>query len=239
MLDRDDIKAFMEIYKINNISDLENYYFNSINLRLKEKFSSDDENGRAKFIYWVDDNLKRYYEVYYRENAVLMYWGTNGNLTKFIDDYYKNKSQSNIQSEDNLKNIIVSSGDFLYMDCGLGNKYGNGTWCGDYKTWKHIYSIKLFKNYENFNVLGAQISLFGELADNFNIVGKIFPRAFGLSEKLWNFENSSEIDSYKNKELFVKINILNKNLNDRGVGSISITCQLCENDPSICIDNIE
>ncbi len=125
------------------------------------------------------------------------------------------------------------------MDCGLGDKYGDGTWCGEYKTWKYIYSIELFQNYKNFHVLGAQITLFGELADNFNIVGKIFPRALGLSKKLWNFDYSREINSYKNKELFVKINILNKKFNDRGVGSISITCQLCENDLSLCIDNVE
>jgi hypothetical protein len=87
--------------------------------------------------------------------------------------------------------------------------------------------------------LGAQITLFGELADNFNIVGKIFPRALGLSEKLWNYGHNKEVDSNKNKELFVKINNHNKRINARGVGSLSITCQLCENEPELCLEKIK
>lgn len=238
MWDREDIKEFMRLKNIENLSDLENYFFNKINKKLHNKFNTDNINA-AKFIYWVDDNIKRYYDVYYEENSILMYWGLNNNLKKFIDNYQNNLTKNDNKTGRNPKNIIITSGDYLYMDCGFGNKYGDGTWCGDYKTWKTIYSMDIFKNYNNFNVLGAQISLFGELADNFNIVSKIFPRAFSLSEKLWNYEYNKEIDSDKNKELFVKINNHNKRVNARGVGSISITCQLCENEPELCIGNIK
>jgi len=235
MWEIDEIKDYMKKKKLDNISDLENFFFKTINSKLDEIYNTD--NNDTKFIYWVDENLKRFYDIYYKENSILMYWGLNANFTNFISNF--NKNQTSIELGLNkTKDIIIASGDYLYLDCGQGNKYGDGTWCGDYKTWKKIYSIPLFKNYENFQILGAQVSLFGELADNYNIVGKIFPRAFSISEKLWNIDYNNKIDSDKNKEMFIKIINHNERLNLRGVNSISITSQLCENDPEVCIDKI-
>ncbi len=207
-------------------------------------FFKDKRNiNKQKFIYWVEDKIKRYYDIYFEENSILMYWGYNNLITKFIDNFNsfsKLKYNQTLDSNFNVKkDLIIASGDYLYLDCGSGNKYGGKTWCGDYKTWKDIYQIKLFKNYKNFNVLGAQISLFGELADEYSFIGKIFPRAISISEKLWNFDYSNNINDIKIKNLFVNIINMNKRLNYRGVTSISITTQLCENKPELCIDEIK
>lgn len=130
-----------------------------------------------------------------------MYWGKNGDIKNFIDDYYSNATIPISMNKENNnkinKYIIISSGDYLYMDCGLGNKYGDPTWCDDYKTWKTIYKIDLFKKYRDFSVLGAQITLFGELADDNSIIGRLFPRAISISEKLWNHEYHKIITSQK------------------------------------------
>jgi len=40
-----------------------------------------------KFIYWVDENLKRFYDIYFEKNSVLMYWVLTENLKTFLDKY--------------------------------------------------------------------------------------------------------------------------------------------------------
>jgi len=149
------------------------------------------------------------------------------------------KNNKNFSESPQRKNLIIASGDYLYMDCGFGNKYGDKTWCGDYKTWKHIYKINLLEKYGLFDIIGSQIVLFSELSDEYNVIGKVFPRAFSLAEKLWNYEYTKSIDEEKIKMLFVKIIEHNKRLNFRGVESISITSVLCEENVKVCIDEVK
>lgn len=281
--DRNDIKQFMKDKKIENITDLENYFFNRVFNNLQESLAaySIDEVSNIKkseeikklidvnnsnihdsttnnflnknsiytknFIYWVDESVERFYDIYFTEQSVFIYWGMHNNITSFMDSFIKaynerigNNNYKLTNKDNNLrKKIIISSGDYLYMDCGFGNKYGDKTWCGDVKTWKKIYQISLMKKYQMFDILGAQITLFGELADDNSIIGKLFPRAFSIAEKLWNFDHTKNLDDDKIKSLFVRINNMNKRFNIRNVGSLSITTQLCENESQLCLNKIK
>jgi hexosaminidase len=214
--ERDDIKEFMKQNNLTTIKQLENYYFNRVGSKLPTS---------SNYIYWVDNNSE-VYDIYNKENSILMYWGLNSKLTELLDKFSNTKQ----------KYIILTPGDILYLDCGVGNKYGDKTWCGEYKTWKDVYKISLLDKYNQtaFNVLGYQATLFGELADENSIVGKIFPRAVALAERLW-----LKIDVIDIKSAFMRLLIHNKRLNDRGVHSISITSQFCESYPLECIDKIK
>lgn len=104
--------------------------------------------------------------------------------------------------------IIVSSADFLYLDCGFGGwvsndpRYdiqsdpnnGNGTasfnylgvggsWCAPYKTWQRIYDYDFTLNLTDAqagHVLGAEAPLWSEQVDDAVISGKMWPRAAAL-----------------------------------------------------------
>lgn len=218
----EDVKNFMKKHGLNTVSQLENFYFNKI----RKKLPID-----SSYIYWVSDQAREVYDVYSLDNSILMYWGIQANIFKFLDNLITN----NNFKEHSHRDIILASGDYLYLDCGLGNKYGDDTWCGGYKTWKTIYSFPLIDAYKNFNIIGSEATLFGELADENSIIGKIFPRINSLSEILWNSENKvKDIKSF-----FYRLLIHNRRLIKRDIEVISITSQLCEDDPEQCIDNIK
>ena len=108
--------------------------------------------------------------------------------------------------------IIVSSSDFLYLDCGFGGwvsndpRYniqsdpnnGNGTtsfnylgaggsWCAPYKTWQRIYDFDFTYNLtatQKSHILGAEAPLWSEQVDDTVISGKMWPRAAALVRSL-------------------------------------------------------
>jgi hexosaminidase len=212
--EREDIRKFMKEHNIDTIKQLENYYFNRVGTKLPDN---------TNYIYWVDNNSE-IYDVYNKSNSILMYWGISGKLNEFLDKFSNNTD----------RNIILTPGEVLYLDCGSGNKYGDETWCGNYHTWKDIYKISLIDNHNSFRVLGYQATLFGELADENSISGKIFPRALSLAERLWTKSDSIDI-----KSAFMRLMVHNRRLMDRGIKSISISSQFCEAHPLECIDNIK
>lgn len=110
--------------------------------------------------------------------------------------------------------VIVSSSDFLYLDCGFGgyvtndNRYntqinpdpsgettsfnwgGNGgSWCAPYKTWQRIYDYDFTRNLTEAqakHVIGASAPLWAEQVDSTVISGKMWPRAAALAESTWS-----------------------------------------------------
>lgn len=108
--------------------------------------------------------------------------------------------------------IIVSSADFFYLDCGFGGyvtndaRYnvqsnptpdvpnfnyggGGGSWCAPYKTWQRIYNYDFTLNLtaeEKQHVLGAEAPLWGEQSDDQVVSNKIWPRAAAFAELLWS-----------------------------------------------------
>jgi hexosaminidase len=210
----EDIKRFMKEKNFTSLPQLENYYFNKVRSMI------DDQNT---YIYWVNPDSEQIYDVYNKDKTVLMYWGFNDKLKSFLDRFDQNIK----------RNIIIASGEYLYLDCGSGNKYGNPTWCGDYKTWKTIYNFPIFENYKNFTVLGSQVVLFGELADENSILGKIFPRASSLAEILWSGKERNI------KDFFIRLIYQNKRMIRREIKTIAFTTQLCEENPEECLSNIK
>ena len=86
--------------------------------------------------------------------------------------------------------FIVSSYDYLYLDCGTGSFLGTNSWCEPYKTWKRIYSLKLP---ENDKILGAVACLWSELVDDETLDGKLWPRVSSLGEVLWSGQQQETV----------------------------------------------
>ncbi|EER41863.1 chitobiase [Histoplasma capsulatum var. duboisii H88] len=114
--------------------------------------------------------------------------------------------------------VIVSSADFLYLDCGFGGWVGNdprynvmfnpdpatpnfnylgpgGSWCAPYKTWQRIYdydfTVGLTED-EKKHVIGASAPLWSEQVDDVVISTKFWPRAAALGELLWSGNRDKE-----------------------------------------------
>lgn len=107
--------------------------------------------------------------------------------------------------------VVVSSSDFLYLDCGRGgfvtndprydvmsnpgggvtfNYGGNGgSWCAPYKTWQRIYDYDFTTNLtatQKKHILGAEAPLWSEQVDDVTISSQFWPRAAALAELVWS-----------------------------------------------------
>ncbi|KAJ5641487.1 hypothetical protein N7490_005487 [Penicillium lividum] len=107
--------------------------------------------------------------------------------------------------------VIVSSSDWLYLDCGHGGAIGNdprydvmsnpsgdvtfnyggagGSWCAPYKTWQRIYDYDFLTNLTHTqakHILGAEAPLWSEQVDDVTISNLMWPRAAALAELVWS-----------------------------------------------------
>lgn len=103
--------------------------------------------------------------------------------------------------------VIVSSNDHLYLDCGYGGWLTNdpryvdvvanedfntgwgGSWCAPYKTWQRIYDFDFAANLtteEKKHIIGAEAALWSEQVDSTVLIQKIWPRSAALAESLWS-----------------------------------------------------
>ncbi|ODA77962.1 hypothetical protein RJ55_06565 [Drechmeria coniospora] len=156
--------------------------------------------------------------------------------------------------------VIVSSSDFLYLDCGFGGyvtndarynvqrnpdpntpsfNYGGagGSWCAPYKTWQRIYDYDFAANLteaEAERVLGAVAPLWSEQVDDTVISGKMWPRAAALAELTWS-GNRDPATGLKRTTTFTQ-RILNfrEYLVANGVGATPLLPKYCLQHPHAC-----
>lgn len=106
--------------------------------------------------------------------------------------------------------VVVSSADFFYLDCGRGgflpndprynvmsnpggvnfNYGGNGgSWCAPYKTWQRIYDYDFTTNLSETqakHIMGAEAPLWSEQVDDVTVSSDFWPRAAALGELVWS-----------------------------------------------------
>ena len=197
------IEKFMEKNKIKSYPDLLSYFIKRTR-DLVEKVSK----GKTT-IYWCNKDT---FELKYRDTDILQFWGPTSDIKAAGGKYPKNK-------------FILSPYDVLYLDCGVGNKYGGPSWCANYKTWLQIYlfeptSYGLPQN----RILGAEGAAWGEQIDDSNIELKFWPRMASLAETLWGAKRTD----INLAELVKRLNALSAKLNEKGIPSNSIVKQYCQ-----------
>eukprot|EP01015_Nassula_variabilis_P016606 TRINITY_DN2555_c0_g1_i6.p2 TRINITY_DN2555_c0_g1~~TRINITY_DN2555_c0_g1_i6.p2 ORF type:complete len:184 (-),score=43.99 TRINITY_DN2555_c0_g1_i6:87-638(-) len=154
--------------------------------------------------------------VQYQKGDILQWWGTDKALAQALE---KMKDQK----------FVLNNNEHLYLDCGVGNLYGDGTWCGSYKTWKTIYEMPLL---ESKQIIGAVVSLFGELVNDQVVDSTLWPRTSSLSEVVW----SQKRDKLQ-RNVVRRLGAQALRLLQRGVNSKPITSQACQRDVQSCFKN--
>ncbi|KAH8655471.1 N-acetylglucosaminidase [Xylariales sp. PMI_506] len=158
--------------------------------------------------------------------------------------------------------VIVSSSDFLYLDCGYGgwvtndprydvqanpdptavelsfNYGGNGgSWCAPYKTWQRIYDYDFTTNLTDAqaaHIIGAVAPLWSEQVDDTVISGKMWPRAAALAELVWS-GNKDPATGLKRTTTFTQ-RFLNfrEYLVANGIGAAPLVPKYCLQHPHAC-----
>lgn len=156
--------------------------------------------------------------------------------------------------------VIVSSADFFYLDCGQGGYVGNdprynemenpntdgsfsfnyggpgGSWCAPYKTHQRIYNYDFtdgLTDEEQKHIMGAIAPLWAEQVDDVTLEMKLWPRGGALAELVW----SGNMDSKGQKrttELTSRILNYREYLVALGVGATALQPEYCLQNPHHC-----
>ena len=155
-------------------------------------------HSNRRLIMWEDIVLSTEHAHYVPKDVVMQNWN---NGIEYIDKLTE-------QGYD----VIVSSADFMYLDCGQAgfvsndHRYnvmdnpdpdtpnfnylgGGGSWCSPYKSWQRIYDYDFTQNLTDaqaHHILGAEAVLWTEQTDDVTVSSKIWPRAAALAELVWS-----------------------------------------------------
>lgn len=154
--------------------------------------------------------------------------------------------------------VIVSSADFMYLDCGHGgfvtndprydvmsnpgggvtfNYGGNGgSWCAPYKTWQRIYDYDFTLNLTSTqarHVLGAEAPLWSEQVDDVTVSSGLWPRAAALGELVWSGNRDA---SGRKRTTYFTQRLLNfrEYLVANGVQATALVPKYCLQHPHAC-----
>lgn len=158
--------------------------------------------------------------------------------------------------------VIVSSSDFLYLDCGFGGyvtndprynvqanpdptaatpsfNYGGigGSWCAPYKTWQRIYDYDFTTNLTDAqakHVIGAAAPLWSEQVDDAVISSKMWPRAAALAELVWSGNKDPVTGKKRTTEFTQRILNFREYLVANGIGASPLVPKYCLQHPHAC-----
>jgi len=137
-----DLKAkFMKDLNLNTYNELVVYHMN----KTRDLLTKVNKSKRA--LYWSNEDT--FYQKY-QEGDILVYWGVSASISQ-LKTIYPNNS------------YVMAPGDYYYMDCGFGNKYGENAWCDPFKSWWRIYSFEPSAYYNDTSILGSEIATWSEL----------------------------------------------------------------------------
>ncbi|RAL12018.1 beta-N-acetylhexosaminidase [Aspergillus homomorphus CBS 101889] len=155
--------------------------------------------------------------------------------------------------------VIVSSSDFMYLDCGFGgfitndprysvmsnpdpntpnfNYGGNGgSWCGPYKTWQRIYDYDFTTNLTDAqaaHIIGAVAPLWSEQVDDVTVSSRFWPRAAALAELVWS-GNRDEQGQKRTTLMTQRILNFREYLVANGVQASPLVPKYCLQHPHAC-----
>jgi hexosaminidase len=220
--------------------------------------------------YWVDHaipNFKR------QANKTLVMWedvaispdarATNGPPKDVILQAWNNGLENIYNLTRDGYQVIVSSSDFMYLDCGFGGWVGNdprynvmknpnandttiwnfnwggtgGSWCAPYKTWQRIYDYDFTLNLTDTQkalVVGAIAPLWSEQVDDAVISSKMWPRAAALAELVWSGNRDPATGKKRTTEMTQRILNFREYLVANGIGASPLMPKYCLQNPHAC-----
>ncbi|KAK6459868.1 mannosyl-glycoprotein endo-beta-N-acetylglucosamidase [Scheffersomyces coipomensis] len=151
--------------------------------------------------------------------------------------------------------VIVSSADHFYLDCGYGgwitndpryldidaneafNNGNGGSWCNPYKTWQRIYDYDFTANLTDEqaqHVLGAEVALWSEQVDSAVVTQKIWPRAAALAESTWSGNRDPTTGYLRTTDLTQRILNFREYLVALGYPASPLVPKYCYVNPHAC-----
>ncbi|KAJ5157833.1 Beta-hexosaminidase 1 [Penicillium canariense] len=190
--------------------------------------------------YWVDHSMPIFRSTGGPKRRVMM-WEDIFLSTEAAYDVPKdvvmqswNNGLTNIQ---NLTahgyDVVVSSSDWLYLDCGFGGFVTNDP---RYDSWQRIYDYDFTTNLtaaQAKHVLGAEAPLWSEQVDDITISSKFWPRAAALGELVWS-GNRDASGQKRTTQLTQRLLNFREYLVANGVMASALVPKYCLQHPHAC-----
>lgn len=240
---------------------------NNFSSRAVEFFDSGKTMGDL-YQYWVDHAIPNFRK---QANKTFIMWedvvlssavAATGSVPKDIILQAWNNGLEHISNlTDAGYKVIISSSDFVYLDCGFGGWVGNdprynvmanpnatdgspnfnwgaggGSWCAPYKTWQRIYDYDFTLNLTDTQkslVQGAIAPLWSEQVDDVVISQKMWPRAAALAELVWS-GNRDKNGNKRTTELTQRILNFREYLVANGIQAAPLMPKYCLRHPHEC-----
>lgn len=204
--ERPAIKEFMRKNNIADYHELMNYYIN------REYDIIKKINPSKKMIQWVSQKEVKN-GIKYKADHILQYWDNSEHFNTVSQHYRLNK-------------FILSPNDFAYLDCGYESPSGKNCWCGEFKTWTHMYRFEpMVYGIPAERILGGEVCAWSEVMNNDNIENKIWPRSAAFAAAFWENPRPMIPDLPK---LATALNNLSTKLKSLGISTSPITGEYCE-----------
>lgn len=131
----------------------------------------------GKLIMWLD--FVASYGVKVPKDVLMQVWRSSKDVKRMISLGY---------------DLIVSPADQYYLDCGFGSFLTNspneaGSWCDPYKTAWSMYAYDITTNLsssEAKHIKGAEVAIWGETTDSYNLIQRVWSRTGGFAESVWS-----------------------------------------------------
>ncbi|KAI9303584.1 glycoside hydrolase superfamily [Cunninghamella echinulata] len=135
---------------------------------------------------------------------------------------------------------IVSSSDYWYLDIGFGrprsNPYPEDAGAG-FNHWNRMYSYDMRANLtkkEADLIIGADIPLWGELADKTNFESRIWPRASTVAERLWSGYETPKGEKMTSADAILRLLPWRERMLLRGTMASPLNQGFCTRNPLDC-----
>ncbi|KAF9097778.1 hypothetical protein BGX29_007933 [Mortierella sp. GBA35] len=135
---------------------------------------------------------------------------------------------------------IVSAQNFWYLDLGFGrprsNPYPEVQGAG-FNHWNRVYSYDMRANLtkeEADLILGAEATMWGELADPNNVEDRLWPRAAAFAERLWSGYENPKGEALISADAILRLLPWRERLVLRGVRAGPLNQGFCTRNPLDC-----
>ncbi|KAI9265556.1 glycoside hydrolase superfamily [Helicostylum pulchrum] len=156
--------------------------------------------------------------------------------------------------------VIVTSYDYFYLDCGHGGWVGNddryisptqsetakdvfnyggggGSWCAPFKTWQRIYSYDMtlgINESDTGKILGGEVAMWSEQTGPTVVEGRLFPRTAAAAEVYWSGSYDKEGKRRTVEDVSERFYDWGYRLQSRGINSEPVQPKYCHKHPGAC-----
>ncbi|OMJ10738.1 Beta-hexosaminidase 2 [Smittium culicis] len=179
-------------------------------------------------IFWEDALLAHSYSV--PKDAVIKAGKNDAQFIQILQQGYK---------------VIATPLKAFTLDCGKGNFVSNSNIndvgeCGPYKMWNTMYNYDPYFNLPNISlrdqIIGGEVNMFSQQADNSNIDRFLWPRLAAAAEVLWAGPYTPGTTTRRPfNPASARLNDFRERLLQRGIKSMPLMPLWCARNPYMCV----